>query len=65
MGAAEADTAAALRNHRAELIDGKISEHGGRIVKTTGDGLRLAFPSVVDATQCGIDVQQAMATTSF
>jgi adenylate cyclase len=61
MGADEAGTLAALRNHRAELIDGKIAEHGGRIVKTMGDGLLLEFPSVVDATQCVIDVQQAMA----
>ena len=60
MGVDEAGTLAALRNHRAELIDGKIAEHGGRIVKTMGDGLLLEFPSVVDATQCVIDVQQAM-----
>jgi adenylate cyclase len=61
MGVDEAGTLAALRNHRAELIDGKIAEHGGRIVKTMGDGLLLEFPSVVDAIQCVIDVQQAMA----
>jgi adenylate cyclase len=61
MGVDEAGTLAALRNHRAELIDGNIAEHGGRIVKTMGDGLLLEFPSVVDATQCVIDVQQAMA----
>jgi TolB-like protein/class 3 adenylate cyclase len=60
MGVDEASTLAALRSHRAELIDGKIAEHGGRIVKTMGDGLLLEFPSVVDATQCVIDVQQAM-----
>ncbi len=61
MGVDEVGTLAALRNHRAELIDGKIAEHGGRIVKTMGDGLLLEFPSVVDAAQCMIDVQQAMA----
>ncbi len=61
MGVNEAGTLAALRSHRAELIDDKIAEHGGRIVKTMGDGLLLEFPSVVDATQCVIDVQQAMA----
>jgi adenylate cyclase len=61
MGVDEAGTLAALRNHRAELIDGKIAEHGGRIVKTMGDGLLLEFSSVVDATQCVIDVQRAMA----
>jgi adenylate cyclase len=61
MGVDEAGTLAALRKHRAELIDAKVAEHGGRIVKTMGDGLLLEFPSVVDATQCVIDVQQAMA----
>ena len=61
MGADEAGTLAALRNHRAELIDPMIAEHGGRIVKTMGDGLLLEFPSVVDATQCVLEVQQAMA----
>jgi adenylate cyclase len=61
MGVDEAGTLAALRNHRSELIDGKISEHGGRIVKTMGDGLLLEFPSVVDATQCMIEIQQTMA----
>jgi class 3 adenylate cyclase len=39
MGADEAGTLAALRNHRAELIDGRIAEHGGRIVKTMGNGV--------------------------
>ena len=39
MGADEAGTLVALRNHRAELIDGRIAEHGGRIVKTMGDGV--------------------------
>jgi TolB-like protein/cytochrome c-type biogenesis protein CcmH/NrfG len=61
MGADEDGTLAALRSHRAEVIDGKIAEHGGRIVKTMGDGLLLEFPSVVDATQCVIEVQQGMA----
>lgn len=54
MGVDEVSTLAALRLHRAELIDGKISEYGGRIVKTTGNGLLLGFPSVVDATKCAI-----------
>jgi adenylate cyclase len=61
MGVDETGTLAALRSHRAELIDGKIAEHGGRIVKTMGDGLLIEFPSVVDATQCMIEVQQGMA----
>ncbi len=61
MGLDEEGTLAALRAHRAELIDAKIAEHGGRIVKTMGDGLLLEFPSVVNATQCVIEVQQGMA----
>jgi adenylate cyclase len=61
MGADEAGTLAALRAHRAELIDPKISAHGGRIVKTMGDGLLLEFPSVVEATLCAVEVQQGMA----
>jgi len=61
MGVDEAGTLAALRAHRSELIDAKIAAFGGRIVKTMGDGLLLEFPSVVDATQCVIDVQLGMA----
>jgi len=61
MGVDEEGTLASLRAHRSELIDAKIAEHGGRIVKTMGDGLLLEFPSVVNATQCVIEVQQNMA----
>ena len=50
-----------LKAHRSELIDPKIAEYGGRIVKTTGDGLLLEFPSVVDAVNCAVDVQRGMA----
>ncbi len=60
MGMDEAGTLAALRAHRAELIDPAITEYGGRIVKTMGDGLLLEFPSVVDAVQCSVQVQIAM-----
>lgn len=61
MGVDEAGTLAGLRAHRAEMIDGKIAEHSGRIVKTMGDGLLLEFASVVDATQCMVEIQQGMA----
>ncbi len=61
IGADETGTLASFRSHREELIDGKIAEYGGRIVKTMGDGLLLEFPSVVQATQCVIEVQQGMA----
>ena len=61
MGADETGTLEALRAHRAELIDPRISEHGGRIVKSMGDGLLLEFASVMDAVRCCATVQQAMA----
>jgi adenylate cyclase len=60
MGRDDSSTLAALKAHRRELIDPKIAEYGGRIVKTTGDGLLLEFPSVVDAIQCAVDVQRGM-----
>jgi adenylate cyclase len=61
MGADEAGTLARLKAHRRELIDPNITEHKGRIVKTTGDGLLIEFASVVDAVQCAVKVQAAMA----
>ena len=61
MGEDEEGTLAALRAIRRELSDPKISEHRGRIVKTTGDGLLVEFQSVVDAVRCAVEVQRAMA----
>jgi class 3 adenylate cyclase len=49
MGGDEAGTLAAHKTHRPELIDPKIAEREGRIVRTTGDGLLIEFPSVVEA----------------
>jgi adenylate cyclase len=60
MGADEAGTARALREHRAAL-DPIVAQHGGRIVKTTGDGVLLEFPSIVTAVECALAVQDAMA----
>src|SRR6202047_5372446 len=60
MGADEAGTAKALREHRA-AVDLVVAKHGGRIVKTTGDGVLLEFPSVVDAVECAVAVQAVMA----
>jgi len=57
----EAGTLARLRTLRGDLIDPKIAEHKGRIVKTTGDGLLVEFVSVVDAVRCAVEVQRAMA----
>ena len=61
MGADEDGTLAALKAHRRELVDPKVIEHRGRIVKTTGDGILLEFASVLDAVRCFVEVQQAMA----
>jgi adenylate cyclase len=49
-----------LQALRREVSDSKIAEHRGRIVKTTGDGLLVEFPSVVDAVRCAVEVQRAM-----
>jgi adenylate cyclase len=60
MGRDESGTLAALKALRREVVDPRIVAHGGRIVKTTGDGLLLEFASVVDAVRCLVDIQQAM-----
>jgi TolB-like protein len=60
MGADEEGTHERLKALRRELLDPKIAEHRGRIVKTTGDGLLVEFASVVDAVRCAVEVQQAM-----
>jgi TolB-like protein/Flp pilus assembly protein TadD len=61
MGADEEGTLERLKALRRELVDPKIAEHHGRLVKTTGDGLLVEFPSIVDAVRCAVEVQQAMA----
>jgi hypothetical protein len=61
MGEDEEGTLARLKAHRKELIDPQVAEHRGRIVKTTGDGTLIEFPSVVDAVRCAIGVQRGMA----
>src|ERR1700731_2334992 len=60
MGADEEGTHDRLKTHRRELVDPKIGEHSGRIVKTTGDGMLVEFPSVVDAVRCAVEFQRAM-----
>jgi adenylate cyclase len=60
MGADEEGTLERLKALRRELLDPKIAEYHGRIVKTTGDGMLAEFPSVVDAVRCAVAVQQAM-----
>jgi hypothetical protein len=56
-GADEESTLERLKALRRELLDPKIAEHHGRIVKTTGDGLLVEFASVVDAVRCAVAVQ--------
>jgi len=60
MGADEEGTLAQLKAHRKALVDPKIAEHRGRIVKTTGDGMLVDFASVVDALRCAVEVQRGM-----
>jgi adenylate cyclase len=59
MEADEAGTACLLREHHA-AADPLVAEHGGRIVKTTGDGVLIEFPSVVGAVQCAVALQKLM-----
>ena len=61
MGEDEEGTLAALKAIRRQLVDPKIKEHRGRVVKTTGDGALVEFASVVDAVRCAVDVQRDMA----
>jgi adenylate cyclase len=61
MGVDEEGTLAALKACRRELIDPKIAEHRGRIVKTTGDGALVEFASAVDAVRCAMEIQCFMA----
>jgi adenylate cyclase len=61
MGADEEGTLAALKAIRREPGDPEIAEHRGRVVKTTGDGLLVEFPSVVDAVRFAVEMQRGMA----
>jgi TolB-like protein len=60
IGVDEGGTLERLRALRRELLDPKIAEHRGRLVKTTGDGLLVEFASVVDALRCASEVQREM-----
>src|SRR6202030_81389 len=60
MGTDEEGTHERLKAHLGELVEPKIKEHRGRIVKNTGDGLLAEFASVVDAVRCAAEVQRGM-----
>jgi class 3 adenylate cyclase len=61
MGADEEGTHERLSAHLRELVNPKIAEHRGQVVKNTGDGFLAEFPSVVDAVRCAVEVQRGMA----
>lgn len=54
-------TLAQLNAHHAELIEPKIKEHRGRVIRTIGDGLLVLFVSAVEALRCSVEIQRAMA----
>src|SRR5271166_4463056 len=60
MGVDEEGTHERPKAHHGQLVDPKIEEHRGRIVKNTGDGLLAEFPSVVDAVRCAAEMQRGM-----
>lgn len=60
MEVAEADTLARQKAHRKDLIDPEIARHRGRIVKTTGDGMLVEFPTAADSVVCAMAIQEAM-----
>ena len=61
MGADEEGTHERLKAHRGALVEPKIAEHHGRMVKTTGDGVLVEFPSVVDAVRCAVEVSPPLS----
>ena len=61
IGTDDEGTLAQLNAHHSELIEPKIKEHRGRVVRTTGDGLLVLYASVVDALRCAVEIQRAMA----
>ncbi len=61
IGADETGTRTRFKSHLSDLIEPSVREYRGRIVKMTGDGLLVEFPSVVDATECAIQIQRGMS----
>src|ERR1700726_4289165 len=60
MGVDEEGTHLRLKAHFGQLVYPKINNHGGRIVKNTGDGLLAEFPSVIEAVRCAVEIQRGM-----
>jgi len=65
IGIDEEGTLAQLKALRRTLFDPKITDHRGRIVKNTGDGLLAEFPSVLGAVRCAVDIQRGMIPISL
>jgi len=61
MGADEERTHERLKAHLGELVNPKIAQHRGRIVKNTGDGFLAEFQSVVDGVRCAVEIQRGVA----
>src|SRR6266404_4684095 len=61
MGADEEGTLARLKSFRKTVVDPKVVEHRGHLVKTTGDGMLVEFASAVDAARCAVEIQRGMA----
>lgn len=61
MGLDEEGTISRQKSHRHEVFEPTIIKHGGRIVKSTGDGILVEFPSAVDSVKCAIEVQEELA----
>ncbi len=61
MGEDEAGTLVAFKSHLEEVIEPRIAEHEGRVVKLMGDGVLAEFPSAVEAVHCAVEIQRAMA----
>jgi TolB-like protein len=65
MGISEEGTHQRLKAHRRELLEPKIEQHRGRIIKNAGDGFLAEFMSVVDAVRCATEIQQEMAVRNI
>ncbi|MBC7856598.1 MAG: adenylate/guanylate cyclase domain-containing protein, partial [Pirellulaceae bacterium] len=64
MGEDEEGTMAVLKQRRVEVVVPLVNQYGGRVFKLMGDGMLVEFPSVVNAVQCAVDVQKAMAAAN-